>query len=179
MIGEKFGYLTVINISDKKLTPYNRVWECLCDCGKKHYVETRFLNNGKIKSCGCFKLSKLKAQGQKGQLPPGEAARNGIIALYVWRAKERNRPWNLTTAQCEVLFKSPCFYCGEPPSNHGRRKKSLYTYNGIDRLNNDQGYTVDNVVSCCDICNKAKRALSYENFMGWIKKLINHQIRSL
>lgn len=34
------------------------VWECLCSCGKKHYITESDLKSHKIESCGCSKESK-------------------------------------------------------------------------------------------------------------------------
>lgn len=47
---------------------------------------------------------------------------------------------------------------------------------GIDRLNNDKGYTVENIVSCCSICNKAKSNLTMEEFLAWIERIKIHNV---
>lgn len=55
LTGGRYGRLTVIKLSDKKL-PSNkskRLWECLCDCGNSKIVEGYWLTNGNIISCGC------------------------------------------------------------------------------------------------------------------------------
>jgi hypothetical protein len=43
-------------------------------------------------------------------------------------------------------------------------------YNGIDRKNNRLGYFSANVVSCCVVCNKAKRTMPYEEFVAYLIK---------
>lgn len=52
--GKKFHKLTVIEyygISDKKQI----YWRCICDCGNEILVKTADLNNGAMKSCGCWR----------------------------------------------------------------------------------------------------------------------------
>lgn len=57
MIGETFGRLTVTRETDLR---YHRqkVWECICTCGKTSQVPTRSLATGKTKSCGCLRLER-------------------------------------------------------------------------------------------------------------------------
>ena len=49
-----------------------------------------------------------------------------------------------------------------------------YYANGIDRKSNQKGYTPQNCVPCCEICNKAKRNMNYVKFMGWIELLVEN-----
>jgi len=37
------------------------------------------------------------------------------------------------------------------------------------------GYTSENVVPCCWICNNAKKNLSYDEFRKWITRVALHQ----
>ena len=41
---------------------------------------------------------------------------------------------------------------------------SSFTFNGIDRKNNNLGYTYDNCVTACTTCNKAKNSMTIEEF---------------
>jgi len=56
-----------------------------------------------------------------------------------------------------------------------KRDCDSYTYTGIDRVDNKKGYVVDNVVSCCTICNRVKNNMSYIDFKKWICDLCNTQ----
>ena len=47
-----------------------------------------------------------------------------------------------------------CFYC----------KESDWTKLGVDRIYNDLPHTPDNVVVCCEECNKKRGRKSYEDF---------------
>ena len=49
--------------------------------------------------------------------------------------------------------------------------KRIYVfYNGIDRVDNNRGYEIENVVPCCTSCNSAKMDLSKEDFLCRIKR---------
>jgi len=66
------------------------------------------------------------------------------------QATRRKIEMLLTLEEYKSIISKPCFYCnyllGSPV------EKGC----GIDRLNNNIGYTVDNSVSCCRICNQIK-----------------------
>ena len=51
LTGQKFNSLLALRPTDKR-TNQKVVWECLCDCGKIHYVNSANLINGSVKSCG-------------------------------------------------------------------------------------------------------------------------------
>lgn len=64
LIGQKFGYVTVTNISNT-ISDRRKKWECLCDCGNICYFHTSKLNGkGRTPSCGC-KTNLNKQQGQQ------------------------------------------------------------------------------------------------------------------
>lgn len=69
-------------------------------------------------------------------------------------AKKRNITVKLTKEQYIALAALPCTYCGGPLPFHGH---------GLDRADNTEGYTPENCVPCCTLCNKVKADLfSYE-----------------
>jgi hypothetical protein len=57
---QRFGKLLAIKKSFKKSGLI--YWECLCDCGKTHFVRSSLLVNGKVKSCGCLKFEANKGK---------------------------------------------------------------------------------------------------------------------
>lgn len=54
LTGQRFGRLTVLNITDKMQGP-NHIWHCRCDCGNECDVSGPLLRYGGKKSCGCLK----------------------------------------------------------------------------------------------------------------------------
>jgi len=53
---KKFGRLLAVQIS-KRIKNKGAFWTCLCDCGKKTEVLSKYLSNNHVKSCGCIKTS--------------------------------------------------------------------------------------------------------------------------
>lgn len=64
----------------------------------------------------------------------------------------------------------PCFYCNGMLDTDKRKGHRL------DRLDNNLGYTLENVVTCCGFCNKIKREiLSPEEAKVAIKAIIEYR----
>ncbi len=113
------------------------------------------------------------------RLPAGEAALNNLFGKYILRATQRGHSFNLSKEQFKEITSSNCHYCGVVPSQSAYSngyKTSDYTYNGIDRKDNNVGYEINNVLTCCKTCNFAKRDMSYLDFINWIKRLKEHTI---
>jgi len=158
LTGQKFGRLTAIKLSD--IVKYGiSYWLCKCDCGNEKIINSASLKNGNTKSCGCLRK----------KLPTREAACNAVLLAHKYQAKKRNLEQSLTDKQIKIIHKKNCYYCGVSPSNiySPSDRNSLYVYSGLDRVNNTKGYTIDNVVSCCAICNSAKGEMSYKEFLNW------------
>lgn len=110
--------------------------------------------------------------------PSGVSALNSLFHSYKLGAKKRNLEFNIDKEYFENITKQNCHYCNSEPSNKIENKNhpnSGYVYNGIDRLNNDLGYNIENCVPCCKNCNLAKRTMSSKDFYDWISKLIKHR----
>lgn len=58
------------------------------------------------------------------------------------------------------LWNKECYYCND--AIHGI---------GIDRIDNNFGYTADNVVSCCIRCNIMKRSMGRGEFIEQCSKV--------
>lgn len=106
----------------------------------------------------------------------GEAIKNFVVHKYRKCAEQRGLEFALSGEQALKLFASNCFYCGAPPSNQQRRRRndSGFTYSGIDRYDNTQGYTPENSVPCCRTCNFAKKDMTADEFIAWARRLVKH-----
>ncbi len=115
------------------------------------------------------------------RLPPGVAMRNSILTHYKYQAKKRGLEWALTEERFDKLVHFPCHYCGRTYtgcasgavrfSDQGHilsKHNGDFLYNGIDRLDNKVGYTVENTVSCCKICNRAKKDMPPDKFVQYL-----------
>lgn len=58
MIGKRFGRLVVVKLTENR--KYNKIFECICDCGKTKHVFQGNLRRGFTVSCGCLHSEELK-----------------------------------------------------------------------------------------------------------------------
>lgn len=165
LLNKKFNKLKVIEFVDKKGTEY--YWKCLCECGNTKITRGHSLLNN-MYSCGCSRRNRLK---------PGEAALNLLLSNYKKAAKVRGHSFALTKPQFQNLTSQNCFYCNTEPSQIIGKTHTFnkpYQYNGIDRINNNKGYTLQNCVTCCKICNMAKRSMEQTEFFSWVKRISSY-----
>jgi hypothetical protein len=182
--GQKFGRLTTISYKDGK-------WLCVCDCGEHLDIPTDKLTNGNTKSCGCLKSeisskNSTKLIEARRQNEPRIASARRVWKGYCYRDKE----CTITIEEFLELSQQNCFYCGIEPnteynyfatlssrSSEKARSEGLFVYNGMDRVDNSKKHTIDNVVPCCPICNRAKSDRTQNDFLNWIPQLtiINFQ----
>jgi hypothetical protein len=73
-------------------------------------------------------------------------------------AKRRGYDWTLTFEDTSGLLLDDCHYCGK----HSIEEVKLH---GLDRVDNNRGYHMDNVVTCCGECNMAKSTQTEEEFI--------------
>ena len=173
-MGKRFGRLVVQNLHSTK---GRASWVCKCDCGKVKVVDAYHLRCKETRSCGCSKPGKRKAKGHAGK--------NQLWLRYKHTAKTQyGLPFELDPDVFEQLTSSCCFYCGVPPrqiyTNNGckseeAREHAAYKYNGIDRVDNSKGYTDDNVVSCCKLCNKWKGAMTQREFFAHVENIFRRR----
>jgi hypothetical protein len=121
---------------------------------------------------GRGKRARLKNQ-RKDAHPEKEYVLRKSLISYRSGAKRRGYVFDLTFDQFVSIVQSPCEYCGLPSRLVVFYGKGAYI-NGIDRTDSKVGYTVDNCVPCCNICNFAKKDLSLEQFKKWIVRLVEH-----
>ncbi len=164
MIGNKFGKLTVISYNSQRKCGY---YNCVCECGNTTIAQRRGLLIGKHRSCGCYER-KLQ--------PNHYAAKNYLFNTYKNNATKRSLSFRLSKKRFFSFLTQNCHYCNTPPAitSHLKRHKD-FKYNGVDRVNNSLGYSLKNCVTCCLICNLAKRTLSVEEWLVWIKRIYKFQ----
>ena len=76
----------------------------------------------------------------------------------------------LTFEQFSTIVTTTCIYCGSPGSQPiGDRLVC-----GVDRIDNERGYTLDNVAPCCADCNLAKGNRSKEQFEEHLTRIVNY-----
>jgi len=167
LLGQSFGNWEVLR-KDTQIYGDGAHWVCQCICGKVRSVKSGSLLSGRSKGCGCIKLG--------NRLPLGEQSFNEVYSRYKTNAKKKGRDFELSKEIFKVLAESNCYYCGIKPSkiNRNRYGTGGYVYNGIDRKDNSQGYTVENSVPCCEDCNRAKLAMTAEAYVSLCRRVVKH-----
>lgn len=164
-IGQRFKQLLVVTRVKSSKEGDSR-WLCRCDCGKEKELLGRNLVRGYTGSCGCY-----------GKIPREITAFNMTLGHYKTSARVRNLEWGLSNAYFKELIEADCYYCGKCPDMTEKLRKVIlpYLHNGIDRKNNCSGYVNENVVPCCSICNRAKGSMSHDEFLVFVRQVVNHQ----
>lgn len=113
--------------------------------------------------------------------PKNEANFHGLYRDRKRSAVNKGLTWELSKEDFKILTQQDCFYCGAEPSQikkyNLKGDNDPYIYNGIDRLDSDEGYVVGNCVPCCGKCNRAKYTMSANEFLDHVKKIHLHQER--
>ncbi len=159
--GIKFGKITVISSND------DGTWNCECDCGNKNIIKTHHkvgdaINRGSESYCSmCFGPGNLTSILDK--------ILRDVTKSYKSGALNRGLDFNLTSDEIKFIIFSPCLYCGfEKDKEH---KGQFYC--GIDRVDNNLGYTIANSVACCTTCNFAKRNLTQASWESWLGRIVH------
>lgn len=171
-----YGYLKVISYSHYRngMT----YWNCLCTCGKTKEIKGSHLRLGKTRSCGCQSARPTKVEEPHKRVY--RAIRNG--------AKSRDMSFDISFEDFVNISRNPCAYCGLPPYDiHYAYSKKRYsrgisadvstTFNGLDRVDSSLGYFLENVVSCCFMCNRMKSDFSLEEFLKKIEEVYLHHAK--
>ena len=134
---------------EKPLTEFSK------DKSKKdgHKYVCKLCENSRIKAYYEANREKLKAQKKAYYHTP-----RGRFFSHRKTAKKRGIEFLLTEEEAVELIKKPCTYCGKPGLS------------GIDRIDSNGVYTIENCEPCCGTCNNRKGTKSKEVFLEEIKE---------
>lgn len=182
-IGKIFGRWTIIEFSHKDEKQRALYWKCKCVCGNEGIIRYSQLKQGKSKSCGCYQKEvatlRIINANKKRVLPTGVAALRNLFRCYRKDSIARGIFFNLTIEEFIKIIGLNCYYCSIEPKQLSKNINwnGSYKYNGIDRVDNDKGYVINNVVPCCKWCNQAKSNRTESEFLFWIKNVYNHKLK--
>jgi hypothetical protein len=165
LTGRGFGKLRVIERAPNNAHKHT-MWACQCECGNRVVVGGQSLKMGRTTTCGCGKFRQA-------------SARNKVLCRYRTSAAHRRIPWMLSPGEAFAIMATACRYCGEQPQNVSETPSGRFVWNGIDRRNNQAGYSVENCVACCSLCNRLKSTMSAEEFLAWIARIQSYQAELL
>lgn len=146
-----------------------------CNCGNEFTMrkDNDFISDNQY---ACFNCKR------KSRLAPFVGERY-IFKRVKSDAHTAGRPFELDFDWFVEAIHLPCFYCGRRDTNSStvpsqRAGESLilhFRYNGLDRIRNDIGYTKDNCVPSCFVCNRAKNSLPLGEFLEWIETMVRYR----
>jgi hypothetical protein len=162
-IGSQFGNLTVLNTAGwrRYRDVTKRMFTCRCVCGSVKEYQANNVLGGNSTSCGCIARQRA-VQALKARKRPGiETNLHQLYRTYQLKARKRQLPFELAKDEFFRLTQKPCHYCGDTLSNYFELRYSRgshageprcgdgFAYNGIDRVDSSQGYTLSNCVPAC------------------------------
>jgi len=176
LTNKRFGRLLVTN-------HYENIkgrlwWTCQCDCGNFKSIRSQCLISSNTRSCGCLEKEVRNKHIKDKTLPPGKANGNALYSTYKSHAKLRGLEFFLSKEEFLNITSKNCYYCNTIPKSKNyvnSRTNGPYIYNGIDRMDNNIGYLIENCVPCCKTCNFAKKKVHTYDFINWAKSIAkNH-----
>jgi len=137
-------------------------------CGIKKTLDNFYKSTNKYHKMGVMNRCKICGKKKELEYSKKRYYKEKDTIKYKYRkyktgAKQRGINFELDYQEFKKNYNGKCIYCGE-----------LTNKRGIDRMNNDLGYTNSNVVSCCSICNMAKRGMSVNDFIRHCRKIVKN-----
>lgn len=164
MKGQVFGSLTVVSRAESK--QQLAMWKCLCECGNTCICRGADLRQGKIKTCGCRKGIKSRRNWQGYGLIP-----KSYWSSLVKNAEQRNKKFDVTIEDVNRLLLKQNLRC----ALSGREISFKDGSASLDRIDNDRGYTIDNVQWVHKDINRAKQKFSQEEFVLLCEQVAEHR----
>lgn len=166
-----------VRIRDRTRNDKKRQDNTLClDCGNPLTSENRAIgkHDKELRRCKpCYenlqKCERQRTPRERNYKVEGFVNKNVIWNHYVKGAKKRNIHFTLTKTHFNELIILPCFYCGYKVNNE---------VNGIDRIDNNEGYINENVVTCCQTCNTAKGTQHPQEFIDKLRAIHAYKVLS-
>lgn len=105
------------------------------------------------------KEERAEWQRQYNKTPIGRAY--NLLTAYKQSDKMAGRGECTLTSKWIIdnIFPKPCHWCGEVG----------WEIMGCDRINNELPHTPDNVIPCCDACNKKRGTKTYEEYLETLR----------
>jgi hypothetical protein len=178
--GQKYHHFTMLYPTRSGGGGVGMFWMAQCDCGAIKELRASEAKKGYIKTCGkCEYHSELMkiASAKSGQNKHPKSPMREAYMRTAYSAVKRKIEWKLNLEQFEEVVTQNCSYCQAPPRQYARKKRKgkgralKIIRNGVDRINNQLGYTLDNVTACCPTCNRMKGTMHIIDFAQQIVKM--------
>jgi hypothetical protein len=164
--GQRFGNLVVLEYIPKGVgeTYFGVKWKCLCDCGNVFITySASLLAQNKISCTPCG----MKRAAAARTLPEKGSTWSRYLSTMRSNARKHGREFSLSDEEVKQICSQSCVYCGSLPSVDCKGISRV----GIDRFDNNLGYTKENSLPCCFRCNRMKGQLTYKEFIEHATKI--------
>jgi len=140
-------------------------------CCKEYHISEFIGNNPNIETKTCL----FCRQQNKEQDKHRDKEKRNLLAKininqafssYIKEAKRRSIEFHLSKEDFCNIVREKCYYCGEINEEKN--------FNGIDRVNSEKTYILENCVSCCSLCNYLKNKTSIDIFIKRIQHIISY-----
>lgn len=176
--GKRYGKLLVTDDSRKQTfkTVKYIMWLCKCDCGTERWFKGANLRAGRAMSCGCARAENPE-WGQKAV--PKDSKYFFKSWLNSWRSKSQKREskkhmlFTITLEELDAIYDRQsglCYYTGRQliPAT-GSKYAVSETNISLDRIDNNIGYTYDNIVLCTKMVNVSRNIQTQEEYIQMCK----------
>lgn len=180
------AFLNTVNIKDKKrgmLTAKEYIhrigksgkWKCKCKCGNICFLTANAFLKKKIKNCGCKKpkISFTKGNAFKGY---GEIS-SSLFKSYKRGAKNRNLEFNITIEEIWELFLKQNRMCALSKQYLTFGNNPQTNSASLDRIDNNKGYTKDNIQWIHKHIQQMKWAFDQDYFIQTCKDIARYNNR--
>lgn len=178
LVGNRYGTLTVVEFA--YVQKGHTCWKVRCDCGAEKVSMGHNLKSGNVRNCGCVGNRRFTEgtlnQAYSTHKSLGRRTGRGFLEKEFWLK----------------VVQSPCHYCGQTEVRNSAKSRSRESHRrvgseefskwdvqmvGIDRKDASRGYLQENVVPCCQRCNRMKLDSSYEQFREEIKRIYEFWVK--
>lgn len=136
----------------------------LCNtCCKELSIENFNGIKGITLTCNICRTSNKIQDLKRDKANRNKLERERVYYNYTKWAKNRNLDFNIERTDFENLIKMNCYYCNILQENG---------MNGLDRIDPNIGYTKENCVSCCQMCNYIKMKDDIDDFKNRIEHIL-------
>ncbi|MDB4312163.1 HNH endonuclease [bacterium] len=141
-------------LRNNRIMPSEKIADALGRSPSAVVAKRNALKLGKISHCNiCGEEVRAESKRCKKHKKSSDTLKS-----YKSKCKKSGKEFSISDAEFVSMLDKPCEYCGEDAT-------------GLDRVDNARGYSNDNVVPCCGVCNVMKNDLTLAAFEDKIRKI--------
>ena len=170
--GEKYGKYTAIESKILVTKSGLKTWKWLCKDEKGREILKRKIDLlDQLTEEELLRRQTINTDDSVKNHTNQMGIRRRYFSEYKRNSSAKNHNFEIDFDYFNQLISSNCYYCGRKPIETTRWKSCEHKtqprlkHNGIDRVDSNIGYTQDNTVSCCSMCNIMKNVYSQKDFL--------------